>query len=886
MKGSELRHHFLNYFSKLDHPIVPSSPIIPKGDASLLFTSAGMVQFKPYFLGIKTDLKRATTSQKCFRTTDIDEVGKTIRHLTFFEMLGNFSFGDYFKEEAIVWAWDYLTKELELDPKRLYISIYKGGVAPRDEEAYRIWSKILPDKNHIAELDDDNNFWTMGPTGPCGPCSEVYYDMHTEGDIHQNCAGPGCDCDRYIEIWNQVFTQFDRQEDGKLLPLPKKNIDTGMGLERLALVVENKKSPFETDLFLPLLEHEQKLLKADINSSPENTKAFRIIADHARSCAFLISEGVLPSNEGRGYVLRRLVRRALRYGKLLGATKPFVHSLTGTTAKIFEKVYPEISKNSKLIEQTVLDEENRFLKTLETGERQIAALLEKYPDTIPGEEVFSLYETYGFPYELTAEIAKKQNRKVDEQGFLKAKESAQETAKANWKDSGEENSMLFKKIENAIEPSEFVGYENLVCKTMVTATLDENKKAVDSLNPGEDGYVMVKKTPFYPESGGQVGDKGEILSADGKKLAEVTDTTKPTEKIIAHKVSAKNSIYAGMQVVMSVSKDTRLASACNHSATHILNAALKKVLGNSLRQAGSFVGPEYFRFDYTHSSAPTPEELEEVENIVNETIGKNLKVSPSIRPLAQAEKLGATMLLGEKYRDPARLVLINEYGWENPLEKYSLELCGGTHTDNTGILAVFKIIKDSALSAGIRRIEGVSGQAALKYLKKTATLSENLAKKLAVNLSELEPRVEQILTSEKKLKREVEKLNDKIMSGNAKAESNKVEISNGVSLVWNKLENANPGSLRGFCDKLKEENPDSVILVASENGEKLSLVIGLSKTLVDKGFDAGQIARELAQKIDGKAGGRKDFAQGGGKTPANWEDFIGDALTTIKSYQK
>ena len=871
MKSYEIRKSFLDFFAKHDHPVVKSSPLIPEGDPTLLFTSAGMVQFKPYYLGLKTDKKRAASCQKSFRTTDIDNVGKTIRHLTFFEMLGNFSFGDYFKKESLVWGWEFLTKEMGLPAERLYPSIYRGGLAPRDEEARAIWESILPKNlhSHIIELGDKDNFWSMGDTGPSGPCSEVYWDRGEKYD-HKGCEGPGaCSCDRYIEIWNHVFTQFDKQADGTFKSLPRKNIDTGMGLERLTFVVEGKESPFETSLFYPIISSAEKLLKAEYGSSAEAASAFRIISEHLRASSFLISEGVIPSNEGRGYVLRRLIRRASRYGRIMGAKEPFLHKLTPAVYDIFRGVYPEVEAASKQISETLRFEEQGFIETLETGEGFLSNLLEKFPGGIPGVEAFSLYETYGFPFELTRELALKKGVPVDEKGFNEARLTAQGVAKAGWKDSGEQNAFVFQTAEEKLPATIFKGYEVTETESSVIALLDIKGNIVSSLPAGADGYAVLDVTPFYAQSGGQTGDTGYLVF-NGENIAAVTDSQKPLEKIYFHYVKTTAPLNKGMKVTARVSGD-RYRTACNHTATHVINAALKQVFGDTTRQAGSEVGPARFRFDYTINKAPSREELARVEDIAAAAVRADYLVLKAERPLADAAKFGATTLLGEKYVDPARFVLINKGGWNSAKERYSLELCGGTHIDRTGELMLIKILKDSSVSRGVRRIEGVAGPAALAYLSDLAKITETLAARLSASPADLPARVEQLFENIKELK-----------SGHAKTAHASASGKEGRKLLTEGIDGSGSSflvydagalemkALRGLSDQVKKDLKSTLLFIYSRTEDKFSFIVTHTG---DVKADASAIAKSVAGVINGSGGGRKDFAQGGGEIPADMAEF-------------
>jgi alanyl-tRNA synthetase len=881
MQSHQIRKSFLDFFAKHGHPVVKSSPLIPEGDPSLLFTSAGMVQFKPYYLGLKTDMKRAASCQKSFRTTDIDNVGKTIRHLTFFEMLGNFSFGDYFKKESLNWGWEFFTKEMGLPAERFYPSIYKGGVAPRDEEARGIWENILPANlhSHIIELGDKDNFWAMGDTGPSGPCSEIYWDRG-EKYAHRGCEGPGaCSCDRYIEVWNHVFTQFDKQAGGTFKPLPRKNIDTGMGLERLTFVVEGKESPFETSLFYPVIEAASHLLKSDYQASAESVSAYRIISDHLRASSFLISEGVIPSNEGRGYVLRRLIRRASRYGRILGAKDPFLHKLTPAVFGVFKGVYPEVEAAAKQINETLRFEEQGFIETLETGERFLSDLMEKYPKGISGAEAFGLYETYGFPFELTRELAEKKGVKVDEKGFNEARKSAQATAKAGWKDSGEKNSFIFQTAEEKLPATVFRGYDVTETESSVIALLDAEGRIIEKLAPGAAGYAVLDATPFYAQSGGQAGDAGSLIF-EGTELAAVTDTQKPVAKVYFHSVRANVQLKTGMKVTARVSGD-RYRTACNHTATHVINAALKQVFGDTTRQAGSEVDPHRFRFDYTIAKAPAKEDLARVESIANAAVAEDYRVCKAERPLADAQKFGATTLLGEKYKDPARFILINRGGFDAARDRYSLELCGGTHIDHTGELIVIKILKDSSVSRGVRRIEGVAGPAAVAYLSDLAKITETVAARLSVSAQELPARVEQMLENIRELKAgKVKAAPAAFPKEGHKLLTEGIDGSGSSFLVYD-AGAAEMKALRGLSDEIKKDLKSTLLFIYSRAGGKFSFIVTHTG---DVKADASAIAKGVAGVINGSGGGRRDFAQGGGEVPADMAGFERQLVELAKKH--
>jgi len=875
MNSKEIRKSFLDFFKSKNHPVINSSPLIPYGDPSLLFTGAGMVQFKPYYLGLKDDLKRAASCQKCFRTTDIDNVGKTIRHLTFFEMLGNFSFGDYFKEESLKWGYEYLTEIAAIDPRKLYFSVYKGGVAPKDEEAINIWKKILPSKlhSHIFEMGEDN-FWSMGDSGPSGPCSEIYYDRGEEF-AHKGCAGPSCECDRYIEIWNHVFTQFDKQGDGSFKPLPKKNIDTGMGLERLCFIVENKFSPFETSLFFPIVKkfisdnykyfsNDYKFISDLIDKSLDsysyykNIKskngfelfipALRVISDHIRGAIFLISEGVLPSNEGRGYILRRLIRRSVRYSMLVGVKESYIHKLIEPVCEIFGDVYPQVVDNKEHIKETIKYEEDGFLNTIENGEVYINELLEK--GKISGEDAFRIYETYGFPYELIKEIASKKGIIISDEEFNVAKKKAQGISR-KWKGEGKDIS-IFHKINSKFKKTEFLGYERQKSASKLEAIVLDNGDEVKELNEGY-AWLVFDRTPFYAESGGQVADSGLIFDGD-KIVAKVLDVQKPFDDVFYHRVKVNSKIYRERDYELLVDFYRRKKIEANHTATHLINAALKKVFGNSSVQAGSLVNDEKFRFDYTITKTPSAKELMEVEKIANDAILEGYKVYKEERPLSDAKKLGAVMLPGEKYSDPARFVLINHDGF-NDLERYSLELCGGTHVNDLKDVFRVKILKDSSVSRGIRRIEGVSGYSLIEWYEKRNVVIDRIMDDFGWAENEI---LDRIL----KLNEEIKMLKSRMRNLTLPSNSDEsYETADGIKIVFVKIPDSDIKIIRNIADKKKSTVSKAFIFVYSidENGK---IIFAISKSddnpLSVKNFF------EKIKNIGLKAGGRDDFIQGGG----------------------
>jgi alanyl-tRNA synthetase len=868
--SSEIRRGYLDFFQKRGHQLRPSAPLIPQGDPTLMFNSAGMVPFKPYFLGLKKDLSRATSSQKCFRTTDIERVGTTLRHLTFFEMLGNFSFGDYFKAEAVAWAWEFLTKELGLDPKRLHPTVFR-----EDDEAEALWRK-QGIANPVVRLGEESNFWAVGPTGPCGPCSEIYYDLGPSFETPGAQNTVGGEGDRYLEIWNLVFMQFDRQQDGALKPLPRRNIDTGMGLERLSFALQGKPSPFQTDLFSPITEEAARILKAD-PSDPKQALGFRVISDHARAAAMLMAEGVIPSNVDRGYVLRRLIRRAARYGQLLGHDRPFLHLLVPAVVGIFESGYPELRSAAGPVAATLKAEEEKFLETLQFGEAELDALLRKAGKTLPGDQAFKLHETFGFPLELTKEICSQRGVSVDEAGFKKASEKAVETARASWKGSGERTVLL----PADLPKTSFVGYETVECKAHVQIYSSTNH------------FVVLDKTPFYAEGGGQVGDAGELLSGDGSRvLAHVLDTQKQNDVHI-HFVDAP--LDSGMEIIARVDNERRSRIKPHHTATHLMNEALKQVLGPHVRQAGSYVGPDKLRFDFTHPKALAQDEIARIEAIVNEEIEAAHPVIPKQHPVSKVAEFGATTLLGEDYGEEPRFLLIGPKGWDSPKERFSLELCGGTHVSNTAEILSFKIIKESSVSSGVRRIEALAGAAVAEHLsqkdsarKQAVAQLEAREKALLGELSALGGKAPpaagrdeaSLRAAIKNLENALGQLKAKNLAARADAGRRTLEAG-GVKICVQRLEGADPKSLRSLSDKAKSDLGSGLVFLAAPGGGKLSFILAATPDLAAKGVDAAKLAKAFAAANGGSAGGRPDFAQGGA-ADSDWDALVQDLIGRIK----
>ena len=858
LSSNEIRESFLNFFKDKGHEIVKSASLIPETDKTLLFTNAGMVPFKNVFLGLeKRPYKRAASCQKVFRVSgkhnDLENVGYTPRHHTFFEMLGNFSFGDYFKREAIEYAWEYLTKVLEIPEERLHVSVFK-----EDEEAYKIWRDIigLPEEK-IHRLGEEDNFWSMGNTGPCGPSSEIYFDR---GEQFGNPEFASEEDNRYLEIWNLVFMQYNRDEKGNLTPLPNPNIDTGMGLERIASVLQGVNSNFETDLFLPIIDFIEDISGKDYNPEKldeKETVAFRVIADHLRAITFLISDGVLPSNEGRGYVLRRILRRALRYGKELGIEKPFLFEGVDVVIDIMKDAYPELLGNRGFIKGLVKSEEERFIKTLKRGMELVYQIIESAKkegrSQITGEEVFRLYDTYGFPVDLILDIAKDEGFSVDIAGFQKNLDIQRERARKNWKGQAKEVKPIYIELKNKLSETEFLGYQKYEVEDSKVISAIKNDKEVNELKEGEIGEVILDKTPFYPEKGGQVGDTGII---EGKGfLAEVLDTQMPIDNLIVHKVKILfGSLKVGETVLVKIDVERRKDIMRHHTATHLLHSALRDILGEHVKQAGSLVHPDYLRFDFTHFEALSEEEIKRVEELVNNEIMKNEEVVCEELSYDEAIKSGAIAIFEEKYGDKVRVITAG----------ISKELCGGTHVNRTGDIGYFKIISETAISSGTRRIEAVAGRKAVEVGQREHFLLEDIKRALASKEDEILDKIEILKEKLKEAEREIKRLKQKNLV-NRITDILNVEDTREYKIAYGKVEELKPNELRDLVDVAKSKLGKAVVLIASIDKEKgkVNLVVGVDKSLTYK-LKAGNIVKEVAQILGGKGGGKPDMAQGGG----------------------
>ncbi len=874
MDSREIRHKFLDYFKAHGHEIVESSSLIPKDDPTLLFTNAGMVQFKSLFLGEgKRDYVRAATSQKCVRAggkhNDLENVGYTPRHHTFFEMLGNFSFGDYFKEDAIAWAWELLTEEYKLPADRLHVSVFKD-----DDQAYRIWEEEIGiSSEKIVRLGEKDNFWAMGDTGPCGPCSEIHIDQGPFMGCGKADCAPGCDCDRYLEIWNLVFTQFDRAPDGKLTPLPNPNIDTGMGLERLAAAVQGKTSNYDSDVFKYLIRRIEDLSGKKYGVDEKHDVAFRVISDHARAMAFLIGDGIMPSNEGRGYVLRRIIRRAIRFGQVLGLADSFLYPVCARVIETMGRDYEELPQSQSLIEGIVENEEKRFADTLRFSmkvlDEEIGELKAKGHDTIPGEAVFKLYDTYGLPVDIVEDVARSENLTVDMHGYEKAMSRQRTMSQESWKGSGEEEiPAAYRNLIGQGLVTEFVGYDALDSKAKVVAVLVDGKEATE-INEGNQGEVVLDRTAFYGEAGGQVGDVGTIVKENVR--FDVTDTLRIGQGLIIHKgCFSQGSFSTGDEVEAKVEIKKRSATACNHSATHLLHKALREVLGDHVKQAGSLVSPSRLRFDFSHFTRVDPEKLTEVESLVNGYIRDNLAVQTEGMTKEEAMKTGAMAIFEERYGEKVRLV--------NMGQGVSMELCGGTHTNHTGDIGLFRIINESAVAANVRRIEALTASEALQHDQMQDRSLKLAAALIKTTPDKLTERLERLLSEHKEKEKEIELLKAKLFSDKSEDLLSVVREINGIKVLARELEADSQKELRDAADKIKDKLRSGIVLVGAKKENKAMLICMVTKDLVDR-FKAGDIIRQLSNIVGGKGGGRPDMAQGGGSAP----EKLGDALEAVYS---
>ncbi len=860
---NEIREKFLSFFESKGCLRLGSFPLIPKDDNSLLLINSGMAPMKAWFTGAKTPpRKRVTTCQKCIRTPDIERVGKTARHGTFFEMLGNFSFGDYFKHEAINWAWEFITEVMQIPKEVLWITVYED-----DDEARDIWiNEVGVDPERVVKMGKEDNFWEHG-TGPCGPCSEIHVDRGEQYSCGPNCK-IGCDCDRFMEIWNLVFTQFDKQEDGTYERLANPNIDTGMGLERLAAYKQGVANLFEVDTVQGVMKHICKIANTEYKKDDKTDVSLRVITDHIRSTVMMISDGVIPSNEGRGYVLRRLLRRAARHGKLLGIDKPFLYTVADTVINESETAYPELAEKRDYIKNIVKIEEERFDATIDKG----LAVLEEYLENskeITGEQAFKLHDTYGFPLDLTIEIAEEKGIKVDTDGFDAAMKNQKMTARTSRKDGSSWEAEDELKFENA-EKTVFDGYSTLEETSKITG-LAKDSEISDSLKKGDKGVIVTEKTPFYAEMGGQVGDIGKITS--GGAIAKVVDTKKSADGHFMHEVEVEDGEFKiGGSVTLKVCRKNRMAIGRNHSATHLLHKALKEELGTHVAQAGSLVTPNHLRFDFSHFEAMTKEQLKNVEKKVNEKILESLPIVTKEMPIEEAKKLGAAAQFGEKYGDTVRVVSMGDY---------SVEFCGGTHLENTAQIGLFKLISESGVAAGVRRIEAVTGAGVLEYIEKKDKLIEDTAQAMKSNPNDIAERAAALVNEAKELSRELESAKAGKAVSLAEDLIKTAENINGINVITAKIDGMGADDLRTLGDSLKDKEPNLVLVLAGVNGDKATLVAMATKEAVAKGANAGKIIKEVAKTAGGGGGGKPDSAQAGAKDLSKLDEALALVKTLI-----
>ncbi len=867
---NELREKYLAFFESKGHLRLPSFSLIPQGDNSLLLIGAGMAPMKKYFTGeVTPPRQRVTTCQKCMRMTDIDNVGYTARHGTYFEMLGNFSFGDYFKREAIRWAWEFFTEVLEMPKEKLYPSVYE-----EDDEAWDIWvNEIGVSEDHMKRLGKEDNFWEHG-SGPCGPCSEIYFDRGEKYGCGKPTCGVGCDCDRYVEVWNIVFSQFNSDGQGHYTELVQKNIDTGMGLERLACVMQDVDNLFLVDTVQNIMKRLSEISGVAYGQGEKTDVSLRIITDHIRSTAFMIGDGVLPSNEGRGYVLRRLLRRAARHGKLLGINGPFLADLVETVIQENEKAYPELREKESTIKKIISFEEESFAKTIDQGLALLNSFIDKADSKVfSGEHAFTLNDTYGFPLDLTKEILAEKGMEVDEERFKELMRQQKERARSARKDAGADAWKGENLAAAGLPQTEFLGYTEFGASAKVLAIIKGGER-VKSAEPGEEVSVVLDRTPFYGEGGGQVGDSG-VLEAEGVTV-DVVDTTKHNGVYLHRAVVSEGTLREGDQVDASLDSMRRKAIMRNHTAAHLLQAALRKVLGDHVEQAGQLVNEQHVRFDFTHFSALTPEELAAVEMLVNDEILKAIPVTMVEMPLEEAKKSGAMALFGEKYGDIVRVVTVED--------GFSKEFCGGTHMDNTSRLGLFKIVSESSVASGVRRIEGVTGAGVLAMLASRSSALHETAQALKVlNPAELPVRAKQLMAELKEKDKAIEGLNAKVASANLDSVIQNAQDVNGVKVMFALMSGAGGDALRALCDKLKERPEPLAAVFAGVAGGKATLAAVANKAAQDKGVKAGQLVKEVAQITGGNGGGRPDFAMAGAKDQTKLDEALASVPALVQA---
>src|SRR5438270_9157589 len=884
LSGSETRETFLRFFESKGHRRVHSSSLVPANDPTLLFTNAGMNQFKDVFLGVeKRDYSRATTSQKCVRAggkhNDLENVGFTRRHHTFFEMLGNFSFGDYFKKDAVAYAWELVTSDqwYGLAKDKLYVTIFKGeqGV-PKDEEAEGYWRGQGVPQDRIFAMGMKDNFWAMGDTGPCGPCSEIHYDMGAAAsDLgHTDCRFP-CDCGRYVEIWNLVFMQFDRNPQGQLTPLPKPSIDTGMGLERVSAVLQGVLSNYDTDLFTPLINRAAELTGTDLKkelAAEQHTRSaasLRVIADHARACTFLISDGVLPANDGRGYVLRKILRRGIRHGRLLGQTKPFMYEMVYAVRDLMKDAYPELVESAKRVADVILSEEKRFAHTLELGLEKLEGDLQQVSSNFEddgktavrakysGEKAFKLYDTFGLPLDFMVDAARDQGIEFDQAGFDHAMQEQRERARASWKGGAKQTaSPIYRDLSKTI----FEGYKQTVSDDCEVLAIVKDGQGVPELKPGEEGEVVLHHTPFYADSGGQIGDIGVFRDSSGNLIADVNGCVMPVQGVRVHKVKARQPIHLGQKVEAVVHADVREATKRNHTGTHLLHAALRETLGKHVKQAGSLVAPGHLRFDFSHFASVADEELQDIEDLMNREVLKNTRVETfeDVPIDVAVNEFKAMALFGEKYGERVRVVKIGEF---------STELCGGTHTLATGEIGLLKILREGSVSSGVRRVEAVSGEGSLLHFRKDQELEEVVSAFIGRSgespaqalKAELERREEEI----RRLRKELEQVRMKSASSAVSSAALQFKEANGIKVLAQRVDNLERNQMRTLVDNMRNQLGSGVVVLGSVQDGRVALIVGVTKDLTTR-VQAGKMIAEVAKKVGGKGGGRTDLSEAGG----------------------
>lgn len=868
MSLNDIREKYLSFFESKGHLRLPSFSLVPNGDKSLLLINSGMAPMKKYFTGeVTPPRKRVTTCQKCIRTPDIEQVGKTARHGTFFEMLGNFSFGDYFKKEATAWAWEFCTEVLKMPVDKLYVTIYEN-----DDEAFEIWTKQNGvDPSHIVRLGKADNFWEHG-SGPCGPCSEIYFDRGEKYGCGSPDCGPGCECDRFTEFWNNVFTQFDNDGNNNYTPLAHPNIDTGMGLERLACIMQGVDNIFEVDTVQNTMNKISEISGVKYHEDAKNDISLRVITDHVRSSTFMIGDGVIPSNNGRGYVLRRLIRRACRHGRLLGVTEPFLYKVCETVLEDNKVAYPELKDKAELIKKVILAEEESFGKTIDAGLALLDEYVEKTEGTVfSGDDAFKLNDTFGFPLDLTKDVLEEKGMTVDEDRFNELLANQKATARAARKDAGAD-AWKGESVKFEVEKTEFVGYTQTACDAKVLAIVNTDGEFVDALGAGEKGTVVLDKTPFYALSGGQVGDTGFIQKGE-EKVFEVLDTTKNQDGIFLHSGVAMDVISVGDAVIPDVDYDRRRAIMRNHTAAHLLQASLRSILGTHVEQAGQLVNENEVRFDFTHFNALTHDEIAMVEDDVNSMILSAQKVDMMEMPIEQAKKMGAMMLFGEKYGDVVRVVKAGEF---------STEFCGGTHVSNTAELGLFKIVSEGSVASGVRRITALTGSNVIKYLNEQEAVVKSLISSLKISDGDVVSKVDGIVADNKEKDKEIQRLNAEITRLKSADMFSNPEMVGEIEVYTARVDGSTPDALRSMGDDLKASNDNAVAIIAGANGEKATIVAVCGKNAIAAGVKAGDVVREVAKLAGGGGGGRPDSAMAGAKDVSKLDEAIASTVEIVK----